>query len=342
MAWSNAAETSDGEPGEINGQRSHLIYGNARVYRIEECPCCGSNNLNLLPAVLAPFLARYAVGSPPARCSLAQCPGCSFRFFDSRLTADEVTKLYSGYRGEEYLRQRQNAEPWYSCRVNDGLANDPNEIQTRNSATEAFLSPHMNGLEVNSVLDYGGDQGQFIPRTFGKEKFVFELSAAQPVEGVTRIESEAALEGRRFDLVLLLGVLEHCSEPLSVVKKVRDLMRGPDSHVMIGVPYEWYGLKGVGTGWLYSWYLDMLLQSGPLLKLIDFYSTVARVRCHRIPPFGIVKCHEHLNFFNEQSMTALLRRAGMKLVACSTTQTCSYPARTLSLNVLAKPAGQNG
>ncbi len=153
---------------------------------------------------------------------------------------------------------------------------------------EAFLRPHINSREINTVLDYGGDKGQFIPATFGKERFVFELSDAQPVEGVTRIASEAELDGRRFDLTLLLGVLEHCSEPLSVLQKVQALTRGPNSHIVIGVPYEWYSLASVGTGTLYSWYLDALLKSGPLMKLVDFYSTVVRVRSYRIPPFGIV------------------------------------------------------
>jgi hypothetical protein len=245
--------------------------------------------------------------------------------------------LYSAYRGEEYFRQRHNVEPWYSHRVNHGIASDPNEIQARNFATEAFLGPHINGREVKAVLDYGGDKGQFIPHTVGKEKFVFELSTAQPVDGVTRIESEAELDGHRFDLILLLGVLEHCSEPLAVLQKLRALTQGPDSHIMIGIPYEWYSLKSVGTGGFYSWYLDMLLRSSPLMKAVDFYSTVVRVHFDRIPPLGILKCHEHLNFFNEQSMKELLRGAGMDLVACSTTQTCSYPARTLCLNVLAKP-----
>jgi hypothetical protein len=307
------------------------------MYTVDACPCCGSKNLTLLPALVAPFLTSYAVSSPPDRCSLALCAECSFRFFDSRLTEDEVTKLYSGYRGEEYFQHRHKTEPWYSRKVNDGIARDPEEIEARNSALENFLQPHMNGSEINSVLDYGGDQGQFIPATLGKEKFVFELSDAQPVEGVMRIASEAGLDRRRFDLTMLLGVLEHCSDPLSVLLKVRALAYGPDSHILIGVPYEWYSLHGVGADGFYRWYIDILLKCAPLLKLVDFYSTVFRVRSYLIPPLGILKCHEHLNFFNEQSMAALLRRAGMDLVASSITQTCTYPARTFSLSVLAKP-----
>jgi hypothetical protein len=304
------------------------------VYEIDACPCCQSKRLALLPAIISPFLSNYVLGSAPARCSLAECAGCSFRFFNSRLTGNEITKLYSGYRRDEYFRQRHSVEPWYSRKVNDGIAGDPKEIQTRNAAMESFLSQHIDVSRIDTVLDYGGDRGQFIPPDVGKQKFVFELSGAQPVIGVNRIHSDADLVGRHFDLTLLLGVLEHCSEPLSVLLKLKALAHGHNSHIAIGVPYERFSLRFVGSGMLYSRYLDTLLKSASTLKLVDFYSTVFRVRSNAIPPLGIVKCHEHLNFFNEQSITALLHRAEMKVVACSVTQTCHYPVRNLSLNVL--------
>jgi len=46
-------------------------------------------------------------------------------------------------------------------------------------------------------LDYGGDKGQFIPESIGKQKFVYELSDAAPVDGVARIASDIDLDGRR-------------------------------------------------------------------------------------------------------------------------------------------------
>lgn len=286
--------------------------------------------------MVSPFLARYVVGAAPSRCSLAQCETCSFRFFDARLTPTEVHKLYSGYRGKEYFRVRHAVEPWYSKNVNDGIGGDPDEIHRRNAAFENFVGPHLDMGEVGTVLDYGGDRGQFIPAPLGKRKFVFELSDAIPVEGITRIGSDAELQQWRFDFLMLCGVLEHCSEPLEMLQTLRRLAKGPESRFFIGVPYEWFDLRLIGTGKLYHAYLDVLRRSGPLLTLVDFYSTAARVRWDTVPPLGIVKCHEHLNFFNEQSMTALLRRAGMEMIACSTTQTNTYPARTLSLNVLAR------
>ena len=305
------------------------------LYSIDACPCCGSKSLKLWPALVAPFLARYVLNAPPTRCNLAECGVCSFRFFDSRLTPEEVERLYARYRGAEYFRYRHAAEPWYSRRINNGIGTDPEEIRIRNASLQAFLESHIPFDRVNTVLDYGGDKGQFIPAALGKQKFVFELSDAPPIDGVTRIASESELVGRSFDLTLLLGVLEHCSEPLAILQQLRPLIR-TNGHLLIGVPYEWYSLESMGSGNFYKWYLDALFKSGLLLKLVDFYSTIFRVRAARIPPLGILKCHEHLNFFNQKSIAALLQTACLELVSCSITQTCTYPARTFSLNVLAK------
>jgi hypothetical protein len=289
--------------------------------------------------MVSPFLARYVLKATPSLCSLAQCETCSFRFFDSRLTPAEVEKLYSGYRGNEYFRVRHAVEPWYSKKVNDGIGGDPDEIRKRNDSLATFLGAHVEMGKIETILDYGGDRGQFIPVALGKLKFVFEVSAATPVDGVTRIGSNAELQERRFDFLLLCGVLEHCSEPLEILRALTSLAKGPDSLFYIGVPYERFDLSLAGTGKLQNLYLDLLRHTGPFLTLLDFYSTAARVRWDIIPPLGFMKCHEHLNFFNERSMFALLRRVGLEMIACSTTQTNTYPARPLSLNVLAAPSG---
>jgi hypothetical protein len=291
----------------------------------------------LTPAVISPFFSRYVLGvRTPPECSYAECESCGFHFFDSRLTDAEVGRLYSGYRGEEYFRERHRAEPWYSRKVNEGIGGDPQEILARNAALEDFLSTHMDIAQVGTVLDFGGDRGQFIPDALGKQKFVFELSDAVAVEGVTRIASEAELSDRSFDFLMLTGVLEHCSEPLEILQKLRGLATGPESHFLIGVPYERFDVGWLGRGAMYRSYLRLLRHTGPLLMLADFYSTAFRLYRNSLPPLGVLKCHEHLNFFDEQSMTALLARANMEIVSSKVTQVISYPTRTLSLYVLAR------
>jgi SAM-dependent methyltransferase len=253
------------------------------MYTIETCPCCQSKEVHARWAIIAPFLAHYAVGRPPFLCKLLECSNCSFRFFDSRLAPDEVDRLYSGYRGERYFAERHRWEFWYSRKVNDGIGSDPEEIAARVAGLERLFLPHVNHATVKTVLDYGGDRGQFIPNSLGTNKFVFELSDAVPVHGVTRIGSEQELNRMKFDFIMASGVLEHCSEPASVLEQLRSC-QNPGSLLCIEVPYERYGIGFAGKGRLYRSYLNTLLHLPAALVAVDFYSAAARIRLGHIPP----------------------------------------------------------
>jgi SAM-dependent methyltransferase len=305
------------------------------MYTIEACPCCQSKESQGRWAIIAPFLAHYAVGRPPFLCKLLECSACSFRFFNARLDPDEVTRLYSGYRGEHYFAERHRWEFWYSRQVNDGIGGDPEEIVLRVATLEKLFLPHVNNAMVKTVLDYGGDRGQFIPKSLGTDKFVFELSDAVPEPGVSRIGSEQELNSMKFDFIMALGVLEHCSEPASVLEQLRSCLN-PGSLLCIGVPYERYGVGFAGKGMFYRSYLNALLHLPAALVAVDFYSASARIRLNHIPPFGLVKCHEHLNFFNNNSMTALLERTGFEAVDSKIERGAKYPARVESLCILAR------
>jgi SAM-dependent methyltransferase len=240
------------------------------MYTIKACPCCQSESTNARWAIVAPFLAHYAVGRPPLLCKLLECSACTFRFFDVRLTPEEVERLYSGYRGDRYFAERHRWEFWYSRKVNDGIGGDPGEIVTRVAAYEKFFSPHVSPA-IETVLDYGGDRGQFIPVSLGDRKYVYELSDAVPVPGVTRIGSEQELNTMKFDFIMTLGVLEHCSEPAVILAQLRSLLN-PGSLICVGVPFERYGIAFAGKGSLYRAYLNALLHLPPALIAVDFYS----------------------------------------------------------------------
>jgi SAM-dependent methyltransferase len=305
------------------------------MYTVEACPCCQSRVSQGRWAIVSPFLAHYAVGRPPFLCKLLECSACSFRFFDARLDPQEVARLYSGYRGERYFAERHRWEFWYSRKVNDGIGGDPEEIALRVATLEKLFLPHVNNAMVKTVLDYGGDRGQFIPKSLGTDKFVFELSDAIPTPGVSRIASEQELNSMKFDFIMALGVLEHCSEPANVLGQLRSCLN-PGSLLCIGVPYERYGVGFAGRGRFYRNYLNALLHLPAALVAVDFYSAVARIRLNHILPFGLVKCHEHLNFFNKNSMTALLERTGFEVVDSKIERGAKYPARVESLCILAR------
>ncbi len=305
------------------------------MYTVDVCPCCLSNKSTARWAIVAPFLAHFAVGKPPFLCRLLDCSVCSFRFFDARLEPAEVERLYSGYRGEKYFAARHRYEFWYSRKVNDGIGGDPQEIVLRVSALDDFVRPHVTQAAVKTVLDYGGDRGQFIPQSAGSEKFVFELSDAVPVAGVTRIATEQQLSQMKFDFIMSMGVLEHCSEPGEILDKLRSCMN-PRALLCVGVPFERYNITFAGKSRLYRAYLKALLHVSPALTAVDFYSATSRIRLHCIPPLGLAKCHEHLNFFNLPSMTALLNRSGFEVVDSDVKRVAKYPAKVDSLYIVAR------
>jgi hypothetical protein len=278
------------------------------MYVIATCPCCGSENLRRWPAIVAPFIASHACGTKPTSNNLCECHGCSFRFFDTRLTDSEVQSLYSGYRGERYFEARHRHEFWYSREVNEGIGKDPAEMVSRKENLARVLGDRKQS--ISTVLDYGGDRGQFIPDGLGTERFVYEISDVKPIEGVAGLTS---LEGRQFDFVMLAHVLEHCSEPREMLQRLRSL--GHENTLFyVEVPYERPSLKWAGEGNLQRKYLNGLLKMEPMLKLVDLYSTVARVKFNHIPPLALQKCSEHLNFFNEASLKALLDSEGFALL----------------------------
>src|SRR3954453_15753469 len=239
------------------------------MYRIRSCPSCESTKLTSKWALIAPFLASYVLHQPPFTCKLLECSDCSLRFFDVRLSPQEVDRLYSGYRGADYFRERDHHEFWYSRALNDGIGSDPEEVAKRVSSLERFLQGQIETERIDPVLDYGGDRGQFIPPSLGRTRFVFELSDATPVAGVHRINSERDLEERKYDFVMLLGVLEHCSDPSSILAKLRHLML-PGGLLCVGVPHERYGLRFISDSDIYGRYLKALARFPVVLKLLDF------------------------------------------------------------------------
>jgi hypothetical protein len=72
------------------------------------------------------------------------------------------------------------------------------------------------------------------------------------------------------------------------------------------------------------------------LIAVDFYSAAARIRLEHVPPPGLIECHEHLNFFNQKSMSALLQRAGFEVIDSKVENVAKYPANVESLFVLAR------
>lgn len=76
------------------------------------------------------------------------------------------------------------------------------------------LSKHLDPVSIESVLDVGGDRGQFIP--LGSKRIVLDVSDRQLAPGVQRVSQVDDLN--HWDLVISAHLLEHVTNPVSVVK----------------------------------------------------------------------------------------------------------------------------
>ncbi len=308
------------------------------TYTARACPCCDSTKYDAYPAIVSSFLSSYVFGSRPSPTRLLECDACGFRFFEDRLTDAEADRLYAGYRGDRYFRERNRHEPWYTRKVNDALGGSEEVTHARREFVDRFIRRNADVSKLDAILDFGGDRGQMIPEGIGKERFVYEISGTHPVNGVTRIGSTSDLAERRFDLVLLCHVLEHCSEPKAVLDQVRPLMRASDSVLYVELPFERMALRWLGKSDAYRTYLSTLGRVPPLLVAVDLYSTLFRTKYETMPPLGFVKMHEHINFFDERSLRRLLERCGFETIALERLVVRSTLGETPVLSALARPA----
>ncbi len=283
------------------------------MLRIDHCPCCDSGSTESWPAVVAPFIAEFVLRKQVKTCKLLECKDCGFRFFDERFTDTEAERLYSRYRGPEYFEVRHRHEPWYTARFNENASAQSDTIVKRRQRMATFLENYVDPSKVHAVLDYGGDSGQAIPEEWGRERVVYDLSDAPPVPSVSKYSDEAMLPRQGFDLILLLHILEHVSDPAAVLCRVKPLLR-EQGFLFVEVPYERYSLRALGRGAMAGRYARWLARHPYALVAVDFVSTAARVKLGLVPPFAMAKLHEHINFFDERSLAAVAKRAGLEIV----------------------------
>lgn len=308
------------------------------MYLASACPCCQSTNLQGSPALVAPFIREFALAGKAPEAQLIECQNCGFRFFDRRYEAEEMSALYSQYRSENYFQARNRHEFWYTRVINDQLGKDPKDIAARRAYVEKFLSEALGEQKFASILDYGGDAGQFIPDGIANRKFVHEVSDVAPVSGVAKLGSETELKQHApYSLIMVCHVLEHLPDPAEILMRFPDLQASGEGWLLIEVPHERYNLRYQSTAW--PPLRRLVERYRPLRLLNEIYTLYFRTRWNMIPPFGFPRLHEHINFYSVDSLGRLLKRCGFDVVRQQIIRTDTQLGRTESLLMLARRAG---
>jgi hypothetical protein len=251
---------------------------------------------NLIASSMAP-LSR--VTSQFAFVEMQICKHCSFIQTSIPFHEDELKRLYVDYRSPAYHQQRISYEPEYAS-IADAIGYDPVEIRTRTTALNAFLREHLSIADRFTILDYGGSDGRFIPDIPGL-KFVYDISTVSPLPGITRIERESEL--RTYSLVLLAHVTEHVTHPLNLVRNLSKYVE-PGGYIYIETPQE-----------------TTDKQRAELQKGTAYFD------------LGI---HEHVNYYCESAVAALLDAAGFAVVATETTHIDAGWAQSMHIRALGR------
>lgn len=250
------------------------------------------------------------MGTAPALTRIMFCADCGFRFFDRGLSDGETERYYRGYRSNDYCVARNRCEPFYTPRVHRELAVWLASPQRRQALAEVLVHSGGNG-KFGLILDYGGGDGTLIADLDARERAVVDPSGAQPVAGVSRITEEACSE-RQWDLIVCAQVLEHLTDPRRTVEKLGGLL-APAGRMYLEVPDEiWENRSFAGA--LRDRWLGWLVRRPTMLLAGDIFSTACRIKLGILPPFGFIPMREHLQYFTEQSLRAIIHACGLHVV----------------------------
>lgn len=270
--------------------------------KVSSCPICSSMKIKAYPAIISGFLAERIGGETSEDVQLCHCRSCGFCYYNPRLESDEVKRLYDGYRGSEYQRMRQRHEPMYTEEFNAALGKDPREQKVRKELLREYLRSERNLDEIRSVLDYGGDRGQFIcDELCAAERYVYEISGTAPEPGIHSLTSLDECKRRRFDLIMCCHLLEHASDPLEELEGILTLA-DRDTMIYIELPYV-FVFRDISASMK-----ERVVSLG--LTLIP--QTLIDVFAQRFRDSFIM--HEHINFFNGSSLRELLERSGLDVL----------------------------
>jgi len=255
------------------------------------CVCCGSSDLDKAPAILMPFVAHRVFGWRPVEITddwglKTINNGMAYSVCNSTLCNKcghlfldirfSESEMNSLYDGYREHEYTELCEKYEPGykQRNDGLNYGVNYIDH----IEVFLAPHL--VFPVSILDWGGDTGKNTPfKTSNKLLHVFDISnKPEVVYGAHKITKEVAAVNY-YDLIVCSNVLEHTPFPADIILSIKEVMR-PGTILYVEIPLE-----------------DIVRTCGPKDSLSN--------KKH---------WHEHINFYSESSIRALLHNAGLSVI----------------------------
>jgi len=225
-----------------------------------------------------------------------QCAACGFIFQDPNESQAADPEFY---------------EMTYRKVYQDNESPTPKDLDIQRQRAEHTISwLKASGIKhVRNALDIGASAGVLLNQfrtnygcsVSGVEpgKMYREFASTSGVKMVASIEELKAASPDRFDLVSLMHVLEHLTDPITSLRDIREGLMTPDGHLLIEVP-NFYAHDSYELAHLACYTRHSLRQ---LLAQAGF--KVIAIRTHGIPRSRLLKLY----------LTVIARPAGSTDVA---------------------------
>ena len=242
----------------------------------------------ILLGVISPWIREIAKVSKRFT-KLVICSECSGAAFTVTYDDIQMNNLYSGYRGSTYTKKRRKYETWYSAEYN--AAHESEEfISKRADKIQEFIQ-EQSISEIYSILDVGGDRGQYIPNFQSLSKrYVLEKSNRPLANGVTRVQELDELDN--VDLIIYAHILEHIKDPIIEIEKLSKKSRYVYVEIPFGVPEPSKIRK--------SKLFQLAVVSASLFPKVWAYLSMPVAG--RLTSAHILRQSEHLNFFSTNTL----------------------------------------
>lgn len=253
------------------------------------CVCCGSADLAASPAILMPFVSHRAFGWAPVeiddswglrtiRTGMAYSICKTLRCRECQHVFCDI-RFSDAEMGALYAGYREEAYVSLRDHYEPGYRQRNEgliETVTYKPDIETFIDPYVAGSPT--ILDWGGDTGSNTPYAGRRARLdIFDISGKDVIPGA-RAVTMAEATASNYDLIVCAQVLEHTPYPSDILADIRKAMR-PGSILYVEVPFE-----------------NVMQEDRPDRETIKRH------------------WHEHVNFYAESSMRALLMRAGMEIL----------------------------
>lgn len=279
------------------------------------CAFCGGAG-RIEHSATSRFFAKRTSDADPWPLPIFSCARCGSRQFSQPVPEERLGRLYDDYRSDDYFRERNAFEPWYTRKVHDSLSGEQDFIGRRRVLLDVLGRCGVEN-EFDCILDHGGDRGQMISPAGGlntKQRFVFDVSGVPPEDGVRGVSSDG-LQNIEWDLILSCHVLEHVLSPESYLAHLRSLGRS-GTWFFLELPFEPYRASRLVGSPLQERWLEWLCKTSLPFMLADFISTACRVKLRYLPPFCFHPLREHLQFFTVEGLKEFLSRSGFEVRLC--------------------------